>query len=169
MPRGWPGCFHCEGRSGCPRAAGNSVRCSAAECKRALTAKRAAAKAGASQQVASQAAAGDDDHEMMPENMWVHELEEILGERSCSVKKLTLVQRKCGPRSQARQQFLVRGRFLQEVEDDEEEDDEPAMDTFWVDQTDLISTIAVGDVEEALETRQDAVVAGLRPAKKTRK
>ena len=52
----------------------------------------------------------------------------------------------------ARQQFLVRGKFLQEVEsDDEDEDDEPALDTFWVDQADLLSTIAVDDVEEALE------------------
>ena len=73
-------------------------------------------------------------------------------------------------RGKARQQFLVRGRFLQEVEsDDEDEDDEPALDTFWVDQADLLSTIAVEDVEEALETRHDAVVAGLRPAKKARK
>ena len=120
--------------------------------------------------VASQAAAGDDDHEMMPENMWVHELEEILGERCCVVKKLTAVQRKNGPRGKARQQFLVRGRFLQEVEDDDEdEDNEPALDTFWVDQANLLATIAVEDVEEAFETRHDAVVASLRPAKKARK
>ena len=63
----------------------------------------------------------------------------------------------------------MRGRFCQEVEDDEDEDDEPALDTFWVDQTDLLSTIAVEDVKEALEARQDAVMAGLRPAKKARK
>ena len=169
-PRGWSGCFNCGGSKGCPRASPNSTSCTAGACKRALAAKRAAEKAGALQPVASQAAAGDDDHEMMPENMWVHELEEILGERCCVVKKLTAVQRKCGPRGKARQQFLVRGRFLQEVEDDdEEEDDEPALDTFWVHQTDLLSTIAVDDVEEALEARQDAVVAGLRPAKKARK
>ena len=106
---------------------------------------------------------------MMPKNMWVHELEEILGERCCVVQQLSHVQRKCGPRSKARQEFLVRGRFCQEVEDDEDEDDEPALDTFWVDQANLLATIAVEDVEEALETRQDAVVAGLRPAKKARK
>ena len=149
----------------------NAVRCTAGACKTALSAKRAAAKTGASQLVASQAAAaGDDEHEMMPGNMWVHELEEILGERCCIVKKLSPVQRKCGPRSKARQQFLVRGRFLQEVgSDDEDEDDEPALDTFWVDQVDLLAAIAVDDVEEALEARQDAVVAGLRPAKKARK
>ena len=124
----------------------------------------------ASQPVASQAAVGDDEHELMAATMWVHELEEILGERCCVVKELTPVQRKCGPRSKARQQFLVRGRFLQEVgSDSEDEDDEPALDTFWVDQADLLSTIAVDDVEEALETRQEAVVAGLRPAKKARK
>jgi hypothetical protein len=169
-PRGWSGCFNCGGRNGCPRASQNSTRCTAGACKTALTAQRAAERAGATQPVASQAAAGDDEHEMMPGNMWVHELEEILGERCCIVKKLSPVQRKCGPRGKARQQFLVRGRFLQEVEsDDEDEDDEPALDTFWVDQTDLLSTIAVHDIEEALEARQDAVLAGLRPAKKARK
>ena len=169
MARGWSGCFHCEGRSGCQRASPNSTSCTAGACKRALAAKRAAEKAGALQLVAPQAAAGGEDHEMMPENMWVHELEEILGERCCIVAKLTRIQRKCGPRSQAKQQFLVRGRFLVEVEDDEEEDDEPAPDTFWVDQTVLLATIAVEDIEEALETRQEAVMAGLRPAKKARK
>ena len=168
-PRGWQGCEFCGGSKGCPRASPNAVRCTAGACKTALMAKRAAEKAGASQAVASQAAAGDDQHEMMPGNMWVHELEEILGERCCIVTELTPVQRKCGPRGKARQQFLVRGRFLQEVESDEDEDDEPALDTFWVDQADLLSTIAVEDVEEALETRQDAVVAGLRPSKKARK
>ena len=65
---------------------------------------------------------------------------------------------------------MVRGRFLvNDEDDDDEEDDAPALDTFWVDQTDLLSTIAVEDVEEALEARQDAVMAGLRPAKKARK
>jgi hypothetical protein len=38
-----------------------------------------------------------------------------------------------------------------------------------VHQADLLETIAVEDVEEALETRQEAVMAGLRPAKKARK
>ena len=92
------------------------MRCTAWVCKTALTAQRAADNEAASQPVASQAAAGDHEHEMMPATMWVHELEEILGERCCIVKKLNSVQRKCGPRSKARQQFLVRGRyFLQEV------------------------------------------------------
>lgn len=107
---------------------------------------------------------------MMPETMWVHELEEILGERCCIVRQLSPIQRKCGPRSKARQQFLVRGKFVHEVgEDEEEEDDEPALDTFWVDQDELLSTIAVDDIEEALETRHEAVVAGLRPKKRARK
>ena len=50
-----------------------------------------------------------------------------------------------------------------------EEDDEPALDTFWVDQDELLSNIAVDDIEEALETRHEAVVAGLRPKKRARK
>jgi len=38
-----------------------------------------------------------------------------------------------------------------------------------VDQVDLIASIAVDDVEQALETCQDTVVAGLRTSKKARK
>ena len=170
MARGWSGCFNCGGRNGCPRASPNSTRCTAGACKTALTAQRAAEKAAAPQPVASQAAAGEDAHEEMPETMWVHELQEILGERACVVRKLSKVQLKCGPRSAARQQFLVRGSFLVDVEDgDEEEDDAPEPNTFWVHQADLLETIAVEDVEEALEARQEAVMAGLRPAKKARK
>ena len=72
--------------------------------------------------------------------------------------------------SAARQQFLVRGSFLQDVEDgDEEEDDTPEPSTFWVNRDDLLETIAVEDVEEALEARQEAVMDGLHPAKKARK
>ena len=41
--------------------------------------------------------------------------------------------------------------------------------TYWVHKADLLKTIAVEDVEEALEARQEAVMAGLRPAKKSRK
>ena len=97
-------------------------------------------------------------------------LQEILGERACVVRKLSKVQLKCGPRSAARQQFLVRGSFLVDVEDgDEEEDDTPEPNTFWVHQADLLETISVDDVEEALEARQEAVMSGLRPAKKARK
>ena len=93
-----------------------------------------------------------------------------LGERACVVRKLSPVQRKCGPRSAAVKQFLVRGSFLMDVDDgDEDEDDAPEPNTFWVDQVDLLKTIAVEDVEEALEARQEAVMAGLRPAKKSRK
>jgi hypothetical protein len=106
----------------------------------------------------------------MPDTMWVHELQEILGERACVVHELSKVQLKCGPRSAARQQFLVRGSFLMDVEDgDEEEDDTPEPNTYWVHKADLLKTIAVEDVEEALEARQEAVMAGLRPAKKSRK
>ena len=106
--------------------------------------------------------------------MWVHELQEILGERACVVRKLSPVQRKCGPRSAAVKQFLVRGSFLMDVDDgDEDEDDAPEPNTFWVDQVDFLMTIAVEDVEEALEARQEncqeAVMAGPRPAKKSRK
>jgi len=58
--------------------------------------------------VALQAVVGEE----MPDTMWVHELQEILAERACVVRKLSPVQRKCGPRSAAVKQFLVRGSFL---------------------------------------------------------
>jgi hypothetical protein len=67
------------------------------------------------------------------------------------------------------QQFLVRGKFLVEVEDEEDEDDEPAFNTFWVSQDVLHQTIAAADVEEALEKRHEVVMASLRPPKKARK
>ena len=117
-----------------------------------------------------QAAPGDDEHDEMPDNMWVHELEEILGERACVLQKLTKVQRKNGPRSAAKQQFLVRGHFLCVVEDDDEDEDEsPEPNTFWVDQDELLHTIVLSDVRKALEQRQKAVLAALRPQKKARK
>ena len=83
--------------------------------------------------------------------MWVHELQEILGECACVVHELSKVQLKCGPRSAARQQFLVRGSFLMDVEDgDEEEDNTPEPNTYWVHKADLLKTIAVDDVEDRL-------------------
>ena len=111
-------------------------------------------------------AQGEAVADTMPDGMWVHELEEIIGERSCVLHLLSAVQRKCGPRSAARQQFLVRGTFLRAVDDYEEEDDSPEYYTYWVDKDELLATIDVDAVEEKLEERQESVLADLR-AKKT--
>ena len=146
------------------------MRCTASACKKALKERNAADKTTFNETTAPQAAPGDDEHDEMPDGMWVNELEEILGERACVLQKLTKVQRKNGPRSAAKQQFLVRGAFLCVVEDDDEDEDEsPEPGTFWVDQDELLHTIVLSDVREALEQRQEAVLAALRPQKKARK
>ena len=54
-----------------------------------------------------------------------------------------------------------------EVDQPEEEVAEP--NTYWVRQDELLHTIRLSDVEEALEQRQEAVLAALRPQKKARK
>ena len=53
--------------------------------------------------------------------------------------------------------------------DDEDEDETPEPNTYWVRQDELLHTIRLSDVEEALEQRQEAVLAALRPQKKARK
>ena len=103
--------------------------------------------------------------------MSVHEVEEILGERCCKPTEMTKKKRKNGPGKDLRQQFLVRGTFLQPADDDEddEEDDTPEPDTFWVDKADLLATIHVQDVRDALVARHESVLAELQPAKKGRR
>ena len=90
------GCFNCHGANGCPRDVGNSIRCTASQCKKALTQRnkeaRLAADAGAPA-VAAQPALADE----MPDNMTVHELTEILGERCCKVHELDPTRRRSGP------------------------------------------------------------------------
>ena len=64
------------------------------------------------------------DADVMPDNMWVTDVAEILGERCCEPHRLSRVRRKRGPGSAARQQFLVRGGFL--IDDDESDTDSDA-------------------------------------------
>ena len=60
------------------------------------------------------------------------------------------------------QQYLVRGKFLEEDGDDNDEDDDsPEPNTDWVNQVDLIETIAIADIKAALVTRHEHVLSGL--------
>ncbi len=101
--------------------------------------------------------------DLMPDGMWVHDIAEILGERCCELHKLSKKKRKNGPGSAYAQQFLVRGTFLEDDgdEDDEDEDETPEPNTFWVNKDDLIETINVDDVKEALRARHEAVLEEL--------
>ena len=111
MPRrGWAGGVNCNGDNGCPRDVGNSIRCTANQCKKALTQRNKEARLAADADapaVAAQPALADE----MPDYMTVHELTEILGERCCKLHELDLTRRKSGPGKRSRQEFCVRGTF----------------------------------------------------------
>ena len=108
--------------------------------------------------------AGDpSDAGKMPEHMWVKEIEEILGERCCEPHQMSKKKRKNGPGKTYWQEYCVRGHFLEDDGDaeDDEEDDVPEPNTFWVEQGVLLDTIDVEDVKEALRARHEAVLDGL--------
>ena len=117
-------CFnHAVCGSSRPRASPNSVRCTGNACKDALKATRQQQGGAASTEglvvAAAQAAA-----EEMPHGVSVHEVEEILGERCCKPTEMSKKKRKNGPGKELRQQFLVRGTFLQPADDDEDDEDD---------------------------------------------
>ena len=162
--RAFASCFHCQGKSGQPRASLNAIRCgTASACKTALTRKR---KQELKEQT-STAGMGDPglaDTEKMPDGMWVHELTEILGERCCQVGKLSKKRRRSGPCGTSyEQEFLARGLFLEEDADDEEAEDEDVAEpnTYWVTRADLLETIDVADVKTALKERQERALEEL--------
>ena len=162
-------CFnHAVCGSSRPRASPNSLRCSGSACKTALTAQRQGGSAAPTEGLG--AAVALPLTEEMPDGMSVNEVEEILGERCCKPGEMSKKKRKNGPGQDIRQQFLVRGTFLQPPDDDEDdqEDDTPEPDTFWVDKDDLLATIDIDDVKDALKLRHQQLLAGLRPAKKGR-
>ena len=99
----------------------------------------------------------------MPAHKWVHEIEEILGERCCEPHTMSVMKRKNGPSNTAEQEFLVRGTFLEDDgdADDEQQDEAPEPNTYWVGKTDLLETIAVQDVKDALIARHEAVIDDL--------
>ena len=95
----------------------------------------------------------------MPPGKWIQELEEILGERCCELHTLSHKKRKNGPGSSYCQQFLVRGKFLED--DGDEDDDEDSCgewNTYWINAVDLEETIAKGDIKAALVARHRRVL-----------
>jgi predicted secreted protein len=164
MPgRAFAGCFNCHGANGCPRATGNSIRCTANSCKEALTQRNKEARlaaAAAAPAVATQPVLADE----MPDDMQVHELAEILGERGCKVHELDSTRRRSGPGKYSRQEFCVRGTFInEEISEDEDEDYElvPEANTYWVDQDDLRKVLGKPALKRALKARHEKVLGGI--------
>ena len=142
-----------------PRNGPNGATCTADKCKTAYKRlRRQTDDAMAGDNVAAAVPANTD---VLPANMWVHDVEEILGERCCEPHKLSSGRRKRGPGSAARQQFLVRGGFLVDDDESDTEDDIPEPNSFWVDRDVLLETIAEADVKAALKTRYESVLASL--------
>jgi hypothetical protein len=160
-PRAFKGCVECGGKKGLPRNGLRGATCSAHSCKSAYATKRKASAAADAAELASDEAAPVPS-EMMPSGMWVADLEEILGERCCEVRNLTHKKRKNGPGTSYRQQYLVRGKFLEDDGDeDDDEDDSPEPNTFWVDEVDLLETISKEDIKDALNLRHERVIGDL--------
>ena len=135
-----------------------SATCAAASCKRKYAKLRELDGEPAGGDGGAAVLAGAD---VMPDNMWVNDVEEILGERCCEPQKLSRGRRKRGPGSAARQQFLVRGGFLVDDDESDTEGNIPANDTFWVDQDVLLDSISKADIKAALKKRYESVLAGL--------
>ena len=118
-------CVICSGQEKLPRNGPGGSTCSASRCKRAYKEQRALPTVGL--------ALGTDalHPEKMPANKWVQSIEEILGERCCEPLKMSHKKRKNGPGASSVQEFLVRGYFLEDDGDanDEEEDDTPEPNT----------------------------------------
>ena len=153
------GCWKCKGSKGNRRNGKNGARCTASSCKDAYKEYRKRCR----EATPTEGEAAPTAAEVMPGGMWVAWLEEILGERCCEPSKMSKKKRKNGPGSAARQQFLVRGTFLEEDGDDDDDDmdDTPDPNTFWVDKEALLETIAKGDVATALKERHEAVCGDL--------
>ena len=158
MPtRVYKDCVICSGQEKRPRNGPGGSTCSASRCKRAYKEQRALPTVGL--------ALGTDalHPEKMPANKWVQSIEEILGERCCEPLKLSHKKRKNGPGASCKQEFLVRGYFLEDDGDanDEEEDDTPEPNTYWIEKDDLLETIAIADVKDALQQRHEEVLEDL--------
>ena len=148
-------CTVCEGRSGRPRNGDGGLTCSASKCKKAYAQKRAS-----SSLVDERALVTAVVFDVMPENMSVQELKEILGERCCRPQQMSYKKRKNGPGSSYFQEYLVRGGFLvaETEDDDDDDDDEPEPNTYWVDEQTLLETISKDDVKDALKARHNNVI-----------
>ena len=160
-PRPFRSCVECDGASGLPRNGKQGATCTAFRCKAAYKKKRNAASAAAVQPPADEASAQTTE-ETMPNGMWVQDLTEILGERCCELRQMSHKKRKNGPGSLYCQYYLVRGMFLEDDGDEEDEDDAaPEPNTFWVSQVDLLETIAKEDIEAALVARHEKILEDL--------
>ena len=148
------GCVVCKGKQKRRRNGKGGNTCTANECKRVYKEQRA------NRSTEQDGAAGAlSTSEKMPDGMSVHELHEILGERCCEQYKLTKKKRKNGPGNSYCQEFLVRGTFLQgDDTDDEQEDEMPEPNMFWVEKADLLETIDAEDVKTALTERHECVL-----------
>ena len=153
------------------RASKNSVRCVGSACKAALTAMRRQGVVTTATTEGPDTAAAEVLTEEMPDGMSVHEIEEILGEQCCKLDTMSIKKRKNGPGKDCHQQFLVRGTFLRPPDNDEDdqEDDTPEPNTYWVDKDELLQTIHVNDVVAALNARHEQLLSHIRPAKKGRR
>ena len=89
------GCVICKGSSGRTRNGAGGRTCRASTCKAAYKERRARAGGDAGYTALEDMAAAFD--EMMPEGTWLQELDEILGERCCELRKLSHKKRKNGP------------------------------------------------------------------------
>ena len=151
-------CMICKGNKKRPRNGQGGRTCSADECKKAYKELRAQQTTVGLDVAGVPPAAGE-----MPKNMWVKEVEEILGERCCEPHRMSKKKRKNGPGNTYKQQFLVRGTFLEDDGDAEDTDDDetPEPETFWIDKADLLETIDIEDVKEALRKRHEDVLDDL--------
>ena len=104
------GCVECSGAKGCPRNGRRGATCSAAKCK----ADYAAGRRPDAAVVRGMDIAAPAFNEMMPSGTWIQELDEILGERCCVLAQLTKKKRKNGPGTAYAQQYLCRGKYLEE-------------------------------------------------------
>ena len=154
-------CWYTECAEANPRNGKRGVTCTAFICKEAYKAHRLKHAEDTPTEGAALATTATGD--VLPRNMWVSYLTEILGERCCEPHKISKKLRKNGPHSAARQQFLVRGTFLEEDgdSDSDEHDNTPEPNTFWVDKAVLLDTISKEDVKESLRLRHEAVCGDL--------
>ena len=101
MARAYKGCVICKGQRGLPRNGKAGKTCTANQCKLDYKEQRALRSIAptdglANYEIAAQAAA-----KAMPDGMWVHEIEEVLGERCCKLHTLSKKKRKNGPVTRA--------------------------------------------------------------------
>ena len=93
-PAAWK-CICCKGKSGNPRANANSKRCTASQCVKALTALRNQEKELRQQQSPG---VPHTESDIIPHDMAVVTITEILGERCFRPADMAAKRRRCGPR-----------------------------------------------------------------------